>query len=471
MKILFIEVQLGTISWGVNYNPGVASIASVLNQNNYEVDIFPVNKKEDIKKLISYLNVNDIQVIGFTVTEPTLLSIAQLSQMIKKRYPKIYIVCGGLYSILDPLGVINTVNCDSVCIGEGEYSMLEIVKRLDTGAKEILDIKNCWFRKGKKIIKNSLDFPIDINKLPSPNREIFFQKKLDEYVGNIYLKDKQRGGITIVSRGCYFNCSFCGNWILNEHYKGKYRRVMDPKLAVDRLKEIVKKYKYDYLIFIDAQFPTHSEWLDKFASLYQKKVKIPFTVQLRFGSFDEQTVVALKKAGCYSVQIGLESGDREIRYNVLNKKIGFDLISQGTQLFKKHGIKVCLNNMIGLPMETAQKFRKTIETNAMFDLDCSHLFIYYPYRGTELYKYCLKHNLLRKNINNLKIDGAVLKLRNFKKTDILYFYKYFHKLVSVYRKSLEPTVVRAYLWKKLYSYYSLSPSERKKIWSKNCLLN
>lgn len=458
--VLFIDVYLNIVTWGIFYNPGVASIMAVLEQNKIKLGYFAIFYKKDIKKLFDYIRDNNVQVIGFTVTEPTLESISQLSYKIKNEFPNIYILCGGLYSILEPEEVLKKVVCDAVCIGEGEFATLKLIQGLKNNSSDIYHIKNLWFKKDGEIIKNPFDSPIDINTLPNPNREIFIKNNLDYYQGHVYLKPNEKGCLITISRGCYFNCSFCANWFLNSRYSGKYRRILNPHRAINQLEETLKSFCYDYIIFLDAQFPTDDDWLEEFARLYKKKINIPFTIQLRFGTFTNRTVELLKKAGCYFVQIGLESGDGDIRFKVLNKKIDCQSIINGTEMFKKGQIKIGLNNMIGLPDETPRKFINTIQTNAVLDVDYSYLFIYYPYKGTELYKYCFQNNLLRKQTKNFFLrNNTMLKLKSFKKEDVLYFYKNFQTLVSLYKKSIKSNKMRP-IWNILFQIYTICPTKR-----------
>jgi len=465
MKILFIEVFLDIINWEINYNPGVASIAAVLKKNLFDVEIYPVYKKQDVSFLLKYIKNNNFDVIGFTVTEPTFKSVAKISKKIKKNHPNIFIICGGLYAILNPSIIIDEINCDAACIGEGEMAMLELVKRINKKEKYIYNIKNLLFKKNRKIVKNPLATPLNINKLPDPDRKIFHKWNLDKYTGNIYLKNGLRGGVVVISRGCFYNCSFCGNWHLNAQYKGKFRRVLSPNIATLKLKRIVDEYKYDYFIFIDAQFPTNEGWLKEFTKFYQKRVKIPFTIQLRFGSFNKKTAELLKKAGCYFVQIGLESGDENIRSKILNKKITYQQIQNGVRIFKNQRVDVGINNIIGIPKETPSKFIKTIKINALLNIDYSYLFILYPYKGTQLYKYCYKHKLLRKkNINYFNKIDTKLKLKKFKRKDILYYYQNFQPLVNIYKKSLSNNKLISAIWRKLFNIYATCPTDRKGFW-------
>jgi radical SAM superfamily enzyme YgiQ (UPF0313 family) len=465
IDILFLDVYLDIITWGLQYNPGVASISSVLERQNIKTDYMAIFNQTDIKILLKRIRDNHIQFVGFTVTEPTLDSVSKLSKLIKKKFPHIYILCGGLHCILYPKEVVEKTAADIICIGEGEKATLKIINQVKSkGEISNQKINDLWIRKNKTIIKGKLGNLVNINKLPIPNRKIFYKNNLDIYVENIYLKEKEKGCITIVSRGCYFNCSFCGNWILNKKYNWKYRRILEPQKAVKQIKNFIKNRNYEYIIFIDAQFPTEEKWLSEFAPLYKKEINLPFTIQIRFGSFNKKTIYWLKKAGCYFIQIGLESGDDNLRSNILNKKIDRKLMLENINNLMTKGIKVGLNNMIGLPEEDPKKFRKTIKLNALLNPEISYLFIYYPYKGTSLYNYCRNHKMLKIPNKTEKHQAInILKLKSFKKRDIVFFYKNFQKLLYIYKKTYNHNIFISLFWKLAFEIYSKSPSERKGI--------
>ena len=107
--------------------------------------------------------------------------------------------------------------------------------------------------------------------------------------------------------------------------------------------------------------------------------------------------------------------------------------------------------MIGLPDETPRDFLRTIKLNAELKIDRLHLSIFYPYKGTILYNLCREQKLIRKKIpkNFNKKEDTILKLKDFKRKDILYLFENFHLLINLWRGN-----------KLVYKLYSIVPSSR-----------
>jgi anaerobic magnesium-protoporphyrin IX monomethyl ester cyclase len=440
MKILFVESHLHVSPWGFHYSPGVASMSAVVKKAGYKADLFIVDNKDDIERLLLQIGIDKPDIIGFGLTESSFLGVKEIVSIIKKNYPDIFIICGGIFAVLNPQDVVKFIKCDAVCVGEGEYPLLELMNSFHNGKVGTSHINNIWFKKGNRVIKNPLNFPIDLNKLPRPDRGMFFKKNADIYNGPFYLKDGLKGGVFVFSRGCVFHCSYCSNWLLNKRYKGKYYRLMDPKKLIRELVWAQKRYKYDYIIFADAFLPTHNKrWFNEFAKLYKKNIKIPFCAQLKIGMFDQEDVKKLKDANCYYAEIGLESGDEEIRTMILDKKDTDKEIEDGIKLLNKAGIKVGLFNMIGTPGETSKTILKTIAFNGRLHVDISNVFIFYPYKGTKLYEVCYRSGLINKtmlgNIGKSFKDreDSCLDLESLRREDILYYYDNFQLLVNIYK--------------------------------------
>ena len=88
--------------------------------------------------------------------KPNLIGLSALSDdyplglrimdKVKKNFSKIPTICGGVHATIDPAGVIAEKCFDMVCVGEGEYVMLDLVKRIEK-KKDFSKIKNLWIKK------------------------------------------------------------------------------------------------------------------------------------------------------------------------------------------------------------------------------------------------------------------------------------------------------------------------------------
>ena len=108
---------------------------------------------------------------------------------------------------------------------------------------------------------------------------------------------------------------------------------------------------------------------------------------------------AFEKSGFTFVNIGVESGSDRVRKEVLKRNYANSDIVNAVRSARKHNLRVCFFNLIGLPEETEDDFKETIEINRMCQPDWYYLSIFYPYPGTELYAHCVQKGLIRKPLN------------------------------------------------------------------------
>jgi len=459
MKVLFVESRLGSANWGLNFNVGIASMTGILNKYGHEADIFVVFTTQDILKLIQLIKNYEPDIIGFSFTESTFPGVKKISKKIKSKFPNLYIIGGGVYCIFAPQEIISCKSLDAICIGEGEYALLDLLKNFHN-KNLLLKTKDFWFRHYKKIIKNPKSPPININLLPEPNRKIFNTKKLDIYQGSLFFLPNKKGGCFSMSRGCIFSCSYCASPTLASLSGGfsKYFRLLDPKQGIQQIQKAIKSYHYEYIIFLDDTFTLNKDWFNTFSKLYKKHIKLPYHCQLRIGTFTKETALQLKKSGCDSVSFGLESGDPELRTTILNKDISDEQIKNGVLLLKNAGLKVASYNMIGIPGETPEKLLKTIKLNAEINIDKLYYFIFHPYKGTKIYDMCLKKNILTKQTSSfIDREDTLLKMKEFNETDIRYFKDKFLILYNL-RKIKSKNYIYIHISKLLFIYHALPPS-------------
>jgi len=435
MKVLFVLSFLRAASWQMYYSEGIASLSAVLKKNGYETDLFLVEDLKDVKSLNKYIKKTKPKIIAFSITSVQYPGIRWILKEIKKRFKSIFIVVGGVHCSLNPNLIIKNPAIDAVCIGEGEYALLELVDKLKKG-KSIEKIDNLWVRINGKVVKNKMIESNDINKLPEPDRDIFQQKNLDSYTGSVWLKKGLNGGMFLMSRGCVFECSYCASPALNAKYGSKYYRLLDFRKGVRQIKKAVKKYKYDYIIFVDDTFTINKGWVKDFLKLYKKEVGLPFNIQTRINTFDLELMKLIKQTGGYMVIVGVESGDKKIRELILNRSMTNEQIRQGVKWIKQAGMKVGTYNMMGLPRETPNKFKKTLILNARIESDFPYIFIFYPYENTKIYRICKDSDLILKKLSSdfVAREDTPLNLDNFKREDILYYYKNFNNLFNRLKK-------------------------------------
>jgi radical SAM superfamily enzyme YgiQ (UPF0313 family) len=441
----------------LTFIPGVSYISAILKKNGHQVNLFWVRKPEDINELILKIKDWNPDVIGFSVLAFNFESIRKIIHQIQPFCKNKLIVCGGVQAILMPELFFKRIKrVDAVCIGEGEYSFLELINKY-IAKKKYWETEGFWVKKRGKIFKNLLvKNLVNLDTLPLSDRDLFLGQTDFFFDGS---KVGTEGNVIeiLLNRGCPFNCSFCSNNALKKVFKLGYVRFLSVDRAIEELVTIIKKYKVDFFFFHDDIFTIRKDWLFKFLSIYKRKINKPFYCHIRVDICDEKILKKLKEGGCFNVAFGLESGNSYIRNDVIKKNINTSQIKKIVNIAKKLKLKTTSYNMIGLPFESKKEFIETVKLNAKLNVDYPILQIYYPIPGTDLYRLCKKHSFLKKENKNIKLnEQSVLNLPTFPAKEITYYFKNWDRLIFYARN--KDGVLKNFLSKAIFTILAVPPT-------------
>lgn len=408
MKVLLI---LPKINSGCQWNVGLACISAVLKKNGHNVELFEMrNYPKDIAVLFGVIQKYNPGVIGITANSHQFHYAKLIARDVKRNF-SIPVFIGGVHTILKPQSIEEEDSIDGVCIGEGEFQFLELVNRIESG-KPYLDIENFWLRSGKKIIRNKLKPLIgNLDFLPFPDRSIF------SYFYNKGVKTPR----FIFSRGCPFECTYCCNHAFKKIYKGlgQYMRWRSIDLVLDEIENTRKRYNFDYFKLDDDTFSLNKAWMREFCKrISAKNWGLTFECNIRPGTVNKDDMKFLKEAGCKMIKIGIESGDPNLRKQILNRNFSNEDIIKTFDLAKKFGIKTFSFNIIGAPGETPETVRETVNLNKKIQPDFMQVTAFYPYPMTVLGDLCFKKGYIDKDYEYSYMEKTILKLPTISKGEI-----------------------------------------------------
>jgi hypothetical protein len=177
-----------------------------------------------------------------------------------------------------------------------------------------------------------------------------------------------------------------------------------------------------------------------------RKEPLSFGVNLRVtANLDLKNLFPeFQKANFKFVNIGLESGCDRIRREILNRNYSNEEITKAVELARQHGLEVCFLNMVGLPGETENDFKETIEMNRRCQPDWTGASIFYPSPGTSLYSLCEQKGLLRGPLSTeMERSRAVIDLPGFSRKRIEKHYAWFEYNVYKGHRPVVPLLLRA----------------------------
>ncbi len=446
----FLEADTDKKSGGGSYSEGLASISAVVKAGGHKVSLMHINhfydKEEYLKRLKEF---KDVDLIGFSTRTTLFDYVTDLVGYTREVNKNVFLFAGGYHAILVPDEFMKIKGLNAVCVGEGEYPILDLMNRMSEG-KNYFDLESFYFNTGKEIIKNLVRPLIeDLDELPFPDIDLFDYKNLDS--------TKLNQALIMLSRGCVYACTYCGNSQFRNIYpnKHKYARFRSPKKAIELIKRVLKEYpNINTLNFRDAIFNMYPKWYDEFIDLYIKEIKLPFTCNLRFDIVTEETVKKLKEAGCYVIDIGLESGDEELRRKYLQRYTTDEQMINCSNWFTKHKIKVLTYNIIGLPYEDLHKALKTVKLNAKLKSDDMVPNIFYPYPMTILEDTARKAGFLREITPKTKV---FIKQPQFPDYQVLFVVRYFKYWVKKYKWCYKKDTKFRHFMERYYDFWFTGP--------------
>ncbi|MBF8267677.1 MAG: Radical protein [Dehalococcoidia bacterium] len=436
MKVVFVFPD--TSERAGKFYPGVASLSAYLKKAGHRVGLLHITQPVSRDEYLRALDKESPELVAFsstTIMFPHVITFAKWT----KEHMDVPTICGGVHAILSPEEVIQVVDIDMVCLGEGEEALTELCSKLESKA-EITGIRNLWVKGGNGVLHKNPVAPLisNLDSLPFPDREIF------DY-GETFDMKVARRGIFMASRGCPYRCTYCSNHALKQAYggKGQYVRFRSVDNVIGEIKEVVRDYpQIEYVGFHDDILPMRKSWFEEFCTKYREKIGLPFEMNCIPNLLNRRIVEMAKLAGCRRINFGIESGNDYIRRRIMNRPVTKEQILQVSSLCHTEGIQISTYNMIGLPFENVRRFLDTVKLNAQVRPANMQLSIFYPFPGTELYEICRKHDFLTKKATDSYFEDSILRLKTITASQIRFLHKRFNLLVRLYASSYKfPKIV------------------------------
>jgi len=388
MNITFVYPDVEGIQYygTKKFYHGIGYLSSVLRAKGHKTSLLYLQATPTKEDFLSQLQESSPDVVAFSSTTHQHPFVEACADWIKSSAPELVVVSGGTHPTLATETVSTNRNIDVTCQGEGEYALAELVDRLGRG-EAYTDIANLWVRKGDRLFRNPMAPLVeDLERFPFADRELF------DYADIL----RANGGWVdmMAGRGCPYQCSYCAVPALQKQYRplGKYVRYRAVEDVIAEIEYLVNTFDVQTLNFQDDVFTLKHDWTIAFCEAYASRFKhIPFWINTRVERVNyEDVVIALSRAGCQGVRVGLESGDEELRRDILKRKMTNSFIKDTLDLFKSHGMETYTCNMLGLPGETADMIQETVDFNRELAPTQLQFSVFYPYPLTELHEVAVR---------------------------------------------------------------------------------
>jgi len=381
MRIIFItasfedEQRSPEIQDNSHYPIGLGYLHSFIESKGHDVRTLFLNDYEPQECIdISIRNIEEFNpdVVGLQILTGNRVCSFRLIELINHKYRDIKIMAGGIHVTVMYEQILNRYPFLTAVIGEGEMTISELIE----GGRDLENIDGIAFNHNGRITKTRDRALIEnLDELPFPKHEVFFS-------------ESRRCGCILTSRGCPFSCTFCCLCSISQR-RVRYRSV---KNVVDEIEDMTHKFKGMSSVWIhdDSFFLNNDRVIEFCDEIVKRGIKIEFICSGRMKPLKIQMIAAMEKAGFTHILFGLESGAREI-LKTSKKAITKEDAINAIELFSKSSIRVTIFLIIGLPGETLETVKETIELiqrlqRIKYIWFGDHFGILFIYPGTEVYE-------------------------------------------------------------------------------------
>lgn len=414
-KVLLFVPPAYTSEKRIDINPlpplGLGYLGSVLENNNIEVKIVDCllegwhnrsKMTEDIIRIgLSFEQIEDIirsygpDIVGvnnlFTKQRENAHKIYAIAKKIDEN---IITIAGGAHPTAMPEMVLSDQKLDYVVLGEGEESIIELIRTVENKSDfSVLD--GIGYRENGNIrILPKTKFIENLDSIPFPARHLLNMEKYFGLKASHGERRHERFSPIITSRGCAAKCTFC------TAYKvwGRQFRTRSPENVIAEMRHIKEKYGIEEIMFEDDNVtlnPKRAEII--FDKMIEENIDIKWDTPngVAAWTLSENLIYKMKKSGCYQINFALESGNQYVLDNIIKKPLNLEKVKPLVKYAKKIGLDASIFLVIGMPGETEKQMWDSFHMAADLDIYRPHISVATPYPGSELYEMCKDKGYLK----------------------------------------------------------------------------
>jgi radical SAM superfamily enzyme YgiQ (UPF0313 family) len=353
---------------------GITYVAAILERAGIEVKIIDCAVGISFDDLFKMILDEHPDVIGITSTTPAFINAGKIASFVREKRPEVKILIGGAHVSALPNETMKTGLFDIGVIGEGEITIEKLFRNFTNREFVGIDeIRGICYKNKNEICKN------ENQPTPASCRRVPY-------------------AVMITSRGCPTQCTFCDRKVFGERY-----RMRSVPNIFQEIEDLVSKYGIQEIRFFDDTFTVNKKRIYEVCDEFERRrLNITWTCLSKVANVNGPLLKRMKKAGCWQVLYGFESGDDRM-LELLKKGNTVEKNIRAIRLTKEAGLEVRGDFIVGTPGETYESLEKTVQFAIDMKLDYAHFNKFVPLPGTELYR-------------NLTAEGHVF---DFSKSTIL----------------------------------------------------
>lgn len=383
MKILLVR-PVTSPHFRLNFTPplGLGHLAAAVRKSGHDVTLLDsllegLTEETFVERAVSCRP----DVIGFQTYSHDVKRVAENCRRLRDRLPNVILVVGGAH----PSGVGADVfshipHADFAFAGEADSSLPRLLDSLPA-PQSPEGIPGLIWREGNAVRSNPPRFEDDLDSFGPPAWDLMPPTSYPESPQGIFFRGLPIA-CGVVTRGCPGNCTYCAGHTI----QGRRLRARSAGSVVDEIRNLQSTYGVREMHFLDDNLTARKDTATAlFEGIIRAGIKIFWCCPngLRLDTLDRELIRLMKRSGCYSISVGIESGDQSV-LDAAKKHMRLDSVAEKIRMFREEGLEACGFFILGLPWDTSETIERTIRFACRLPLNRATFSTYMPLPGSHL---------------------------------------------------------------------------------------
>ncbi len=326
------------------------------------IDAIVLKKKPD--ELLLELSAKKFKAVVFLTSSASMETDLAFIEKLKQSDPETLMIGNGGYLLMQGEKYLKKYDfLDAVLLDFTTVHILDYL-RGRRPAMDMITRTQSGLVRGENSTPGFFSYPFPLHDQLPVNRYVMPVSHTDRFA------------VSMTSIGCPHKCNFC----IPSQIPFKQRELGN---VMDEL-EGLEKLNFRHVIFHDSNFVTDRKYVKRFChGIIKRKISLSWTCQTRVDTVDKEVLALMKRAGCKTIEFGVESGDNNV-LKEMNKGVTIDQIRRAFAITRQLNIRTVGFFIIGMPGETEDSIRKTIDLAIELDCDYAAFSLPMPHPGTRL---------------------------------------------------------------------------------------
>lgn len=351
---------------------GLLYLAAALEQAGHQVRVIDLHLPGEDRSLVERVCAGAPQVVGLSTLAPALPLVQRLAHQLRRRLPRQTLLLAGGPDATTRPGLYADLGCfDAIMVGEAEQTLVQLCQAWPEVPR----------MRGVLVPGDPLDLlqrpaKVDPNAVPLPARHLL---PLARYRGGPAFKRQRRSTSLFTHRGCSYSCTFCEKGVHDGPVR--YR-------SAEGILEEVRRIQRDHGIcdirFIDDVFLLNQRRVHQFLDLVLSSgERFSWISTARADLLTEPLLWKLKRAGCYRLELGIESGSDRV-LALVNKGMTRQQAVEALRMCRRVGMESITNFILGFPSESEDEIQQTVDFSLELDAEYAVYFTFVPFAGASI---------------------------------------------------------------------------------------